>query len=96
MTRRTATFALALFDAAACGIVIWASITSTSDPATIGFDQAAGALVALLFMMTGAPALALNYLGKAPRTALLLAMAFPAVFALLFAGAAIYFSAVFI
>jgi hypothetical protein len=92
MTPRTVTIIIGFFGAVVCGIIVWASVTSTSDPATIGFDGAAGAMVALLFAVTGAPALVLSYFGKAPKTALTLAIAFPAVFALLFGAVAIYFS----
>jgi hypothetical protein len=93
MTRRTVTIVIALFDAAACGIIAWASVTSTSDPATIGFDQASGVIAALLFAVTGAPALALTWLGKAPKAALAFAFAFPALLAALFIATVIYFAA---
>jgi hypothetical protein len=93
MTRRTVTIIIALFDAAACAAIAWASVTSTSDPATIGFDRAAGVIAALLFALTGAPALALTFLAKAPRAALAFALAFPALLAALFVATVIYFAA---
>jgi hypothetical protein len=92
MTRRTVTIIIALFDAAVCGAIAWASVTSMSDPATIGFDRAAGVIAALLFALTGAPALTLSYLGKAPKAALAFAAAFPALLAALFIATVIYFA----
>lgn len=92
MTRRTATITVGLLDAAVCALIVWMSVTSGSDPATRGLDEAAGYIVATLFCVTGAPALALAYFGKAPKTALALAWAFIAVFALLFVGSVILFA----
>ncbi len=67
MNRRTVTIAIALFDAAVCGIAALAAIASKSDNATLGLDQAAGALAVLVFALTGGPALALIYFDKASR-----------------------------
>jgi hypothetical protein len=92
MTRRTATIATSVFDAIVCALVAWVSFTSASDPATRGLDEAEGYLVASLFFITGAPALALVYFGKAPKTALALALAFPAGFVILFIAAVILFA----
>lgn len=44
MNRRIVTIAVGLFDTAVCGAAAWASIASKSDHATLGLDQAAGAL----------------------------------------------------
>jgi hypothetical protein len=88
---RIATIVIGLLDAAGCAVVAVGSYTSGSDPATIGFDYAAGVIVTGLFLVTGLPALILAYLRRAPRTALALALAFPAIFVLLFMAAVILF-----
>jgi hypothetical protein len=88
---RVATIVIGLMDAAGCAAVAVASYTSGSDPATIGFDYAAGVIVTGLFLVTGLPALILAYLRRAPRTALALALAFPAIFVLLFIAAVVIF-----
>ncbi len=92
VSTRVVTMVIGLLDALATGVVAVASVNSGSDPATIGFDYAAGVVVAGLFVVTGLPALIIAYLRRAPRTALALALAFPAVFAVLFAAAVIVFS----
>ena len=92
MNKRTITIALALFDAAASVVVAVGSYNSGSDPATIGFDYAAGVIVSLLFLLTGLPALVLSYLRRAPTTALILALAFPAMFAALFLATVVIFT----
>jgi hypothetical protein len=86
---RVATIVIGLMDAAGCAAVAVGSYTSGSDPATIGFDYAAGVIVTGLFLVTGLPALILAYLRRAPRTAL--ALAFPAMFVLLFIAAVVIF-----
>jgi hypothetical protein len=63
---------------------------SDGDPATRGFDEAAAWIATILFAVAGAPALVLAVRGRAPRPALLLALGFPAVFALLLLLAAVY------
>jgi hypothetical protein len=92
MNKRAITIVVALLDVAASAVVAVASYNSGSDPATIGFDYAAGAVVGVLFLLTGLPALALTYCKRAPRTALILAVAFPALFAVLFLTAVVIFT----
>jgi hypothetical protein len=92
MNKRAVTIAVALLDAAASAVVAGASYNSGSDPATIGFDYAAGVIVGALFLLTGLPALVLTYLKRAPRTALILALAFPALFAVLFLATVVLFT----
>ena len=92
MNRRAITIAVALLDAAASAVVAVASYTSGSDPATVGFDYAAGVIVGVLFLLTGLPALILSYCKRAPRTALILALAFPAAFAVLFLATVVIFT----
>ena len=65
---------------------------STSDPATKGFDTAFGWAVTLLFGVTALPGLLLAARARRPRTALLLVIAFPAAFTLLFAALVIAFA----
>jgi hypothetical protein len=92
VNRRAITIAVALLDAAASAVVAVASYTSGSDPATVGFDYAAGVIVGVLFLLTGLPALILSYCKRAPRTALILALAFPAAFAVLFLATVVIFT----
>ena len=84
MNRRTATIIVCVVDAVVWAFVVFASFTSQSDAATKGLDQGAGLIVTALFLLTGAPALALTLLGWAPITALTLALAFSAAFAAVF------------
>lgn len=83
MRLRTLTLIIAALDAAAALAVSAAMLWSQSDPATKGLDTLAGYAVALLFLLSGAPALALTWYRRAPRLALTLALAFPAAFAVL-------------
>jgi hypothetical protein len=92
MNIRAITIIVALLDAAGCAVVAVASYNSGSDPATIGFDYAAGVIVGALFLLTGLPALVLTYCKRAPRTALILALAFPALFVVLFLAAVVIFT----
>ena len=89
---RTATITACLFDAAAWILVALATFMSGSDPATRGLDQAAGVVVTALFLVTAAPAFALTLLGRAAVTALVLALAFPAIVAVAFVAAIIAFA----
>jgi hypothetical protein len=92
MNKRTATLVVGVLDTAAWAAAALAFFRSGSDPATIGFDLAAGWLVTLLFVLTGVPALVLAMLRRAPTTALALALAFPAAFVLLLVAAVIAFA----
>jgi hypothetical protein len=92
MNIRIVTIVIGLLDAAGCAVVAVATYNSGSDPATIGFDYAAGAIVAALFAVTGLPALILAIWRRAPRAALSLALAFPAVFVVLYVAAVVVFA----
>ena len=92
MNTRTVTIAVGVLDAVAWAAATLAFFRSGSDQATIGFDIVAGWLVTILFAVTGVPALILAYAGRARRTALTLALAFPAAFVLLFIAAVIAFA----
>jgi hypothetical protein len=92
MKLRTATIIVCVIDVAAWAFVAFATFMSGSDAATKGLDEAAGLLVTALFLVTGAPALALAWLGRAPATALALAVAFPAAIAAAFVVAVIAFA----
>ena len=92
MNRRTATIIIGLVDAAVWALVAFAAFTSGSDAATKGLDQGAGLVVTALFLVTGAPALALALLGRAPVAALIFALAFPIAFAVAFVAAVIAFA----
>ena len=69
-----------------------AYFVSQSDQATAGFDDAAGIIITVLFAITVVPAFALVLTRKLPRTALTLALAFPAIFAILFVAVIIAFT----
>ena len=84
MKLRTTTLVVGGVDLAAWAFVALAALVSGSDPATRGLDHAAGLAVTALFLVTGAPALVLALRNRAPVTALTLALAFPAAFALAF------------
>jgi hypothetical protein len=67
-------------------------LLSSSDPATKGLDSVAGGFVALLLLVTGVPALALAWTGRAPKTSLAFALAFPVCFILIFIGVVIAYA----
>jgi hypothetical protein len=58
------------------------------DPATTGLDAAVALVTTILFAITGAPALLLAMRSRAPRAALLLALAFPTAFVALLVAVA--------
>lgn len=76
---RLATIIIALLDTAVFLFAMSITFFSGSDPATKGLDNAAGWGIVGLFAVTVAPALILLWRGKAPRTALALALAPPVV-----------------
>jgi hypothetical protein len=88
---RAATIIIAVLDTLAGAAAAWVYFDSNSDPATIGFDTAAGVIVISLLLLTAVPSLYLAFRGRVPRTALALALAFPATFALFFIAAVIIF-----
>ena len=92
MNRRTATIIVCVVDVAAWVVVAFAAFASGSDAATKGLDQGAGLVVTALFLVTGAPAIALTLLGRAPTAALALALAFPVAFGAAFVAAVIAFA----
>lgn len=89
---RIVTLIVGMLDAAIWLAVAAATFLSQSDPATKGLDMTAGILVTALFLLTGLPALLLAWRAAKPRLALGLALAFPATFIILFAGAMIAFA----
>ena len=92
MNLRIAAVVIGAFDTVAWLAVAAATFLSQSDPASKGLDMVAGLLVTALFLLTGLPALLLAWRAAKPRLALALALAFPAVFVVLFAGAMIAFA----
>jgi hypothetical protein len=92
MNLRTATIIVCIVDTAAWIVVLFATIGSGSDAATKGLDQGAGLVVTALFLVTGAPALALTLLGRGPVTALVLSLAFPVLFAAVLVATVIAFA----
>jgi hypothetical protein len=91
MPLRLATLIISLLDLAAWIFNCSVTFLSGSDQATKGLDNAAGLAVTALYLVTGAPALVLVLKGRAPKTALALALAFPAAFAVLFIALVIAF-----
>jgi hypothetical protein len=92
MKLRTATIIVCAVDIAVWVFVAFATFMSGSDAATKGLDKTAGLVVTALMLVTGAPALALALLRRAPTTALVLALAFPAAFVALFIAVVIAFA----
>jgi hypothetical protein len=88
---RLATILIGVIDTAAWIVLAFLTLTG-SDPATKGLDAAASAVVTALFLVTGLPALILAVVGRAPKTALTLALAFPAIFVVLFVAVVIVFA----
>jgi hypothetical protein len=80
------------FDCLAGAAVALALLFSSSDSATKGLDTVAGWSVALLLLVTGAPALALAWTGRAPKISLAFALAFPVCFILIFIGVVIAYA----
>ena len=92
MTIRGITIAVCLLDTALWVVAAVAYLGSVSDPATAGLDTAAGVVVTGLVLVTAVPASILAVMGRLPKTALTLAVAFPALFAVLFLAAVIAFA----
>jgi hypothetical protein len=67
MKLRNATIVVCLVDAAVWVFVAFATFMSGSDAATKGLDEGAGLIVTALFLVTGAPALALVLLAGPPK-----------------------------
>jgi hypothetical protein len=72
-------------------LIVWLSFFSGSDAATKGLDLIAAWMIGILSTITVLPALLLVGFGRAPRTALALALGFPAVFLLVFLGIIVEF-----
>lgn len=92
MKLRTATILVCAGDFAAWAIIAFVTFNSGSDPATRGLDQGAGVFVTALFLVTVVPAVALALSGRAPVTALVLALVFPAGFMVAFVAAIMAFA----
>jgi len=89
---RIAALIIGLLDAVLWAVIAVSLFVSLSDPATRGLDSLAGWLITALFLVTGLPALLLAWRNTRPGLALALAIAFPAVFVILFAAAVIAFA----
>jgi hypothetical protein len=81
---RRAALILVCFDVALWALAALLLFFSESDPATKGFEQAAGLIVTVWFVLTAAPALVLALARRWPGVAVALAFAFPAGCAILF------------
>jgi len=89
MNPRSLALIIGVLDTIALVVAVSTLLPSASDPATRGLDNAADAAIALIYAVTALPALVLVWRRRAPRTALTLAIAFPAVFAAAFLAAVI-------
>ena len=78
---------IAVLDAIGWSLAAFNLLMIDGDPATQGLDKLGGYSITVLFVLTGLPALALAITNRAPRVALGLALAFPAVFLVLLAVA---------
>jgi hypothetical protein len=92
MSARVAATVIGILDCLAAAVLAVAFLNSGSDPATKGFDIAAGWITIILLVLTAVPALVLSFVRRAPRIALAFALGFPASFALLFIAVAIAFT----
>jgi hypothetical protein len=92
MRLRTVTIAVCVLDGVAWVLVAFVTFLSGSDPATKGLDQAAGIAATALFAVTAAPAVVLTAFRRAPRAALVLALGFPGMVALLIVAAIVAFA----
>lgn len=81
MTLRFVTIIVSILDFLAWIFIASATFLSGSDQATKGLDNVAGMAVTALILVTGVPALVLALKARGARTALALALAFPATFA---------------
>lgn len=79
MTIRLTAMIIAVLDAVGFGLAAFNLLITDGDPATQGLDQLGGIGITILFVLTGLPALLLAITSRAPRMALGLALAFPAV-----------------
>ena len=68
------------------------ALLSPGDQAARGLGIGIGWIILVLFALTAAPAVALAWFERAPRTALSLALAFPLLFILLYGGLTITFA----
>lgn len=82
MRARPAAIVVGALDCVASAVIVLALLESGSDQATRGFDVAGVWVVLLLLLVTGIPALLLAWMKRAPRIALILALAFPVAFVL--------------
>jgi hypothetical protein len=87
---RIATILISILDAAGAAIIAVLMLRSESDPATLGLDVAAGWTVTIWCLVTAVPAFILALTSQWRKTALALALAFPAGLAALIAAAVIY------
>ncbi len=92
MRARTAAIIIGILDCLAAAALATAYLNSGSDPATKGFDIAAGWVTIILLALTAVPALVFSVMRRAPRTALAFALGFPVSFVLLFIAAMIAFA----
>ncbi|HZD92509.1 MAG TPA: hypothetical protein VE224_20640, partial [Pseudolabrys sp.] len=87
MTLRLTAIVIAVLDLFGLSLAAFNLLIADGDPATRGLDQLGGYSIALLFLLTGLPALVLAGVNRAPRVSLGLALAFPAMFLVLLVGA---------
>lgn len=91
MTLRFVTIIVSILDFLAWIFIASATFLSGSDQATKGLDNVAGMAVTALILVTGVPALVLALKARGAKTALALALAFPATFAVLFIALVVAF-----
>jgi hypothetical protein len=92
MRARVGAIVIGSLDCLAAAALAATFLNSGSDPATKGFDIAAGWATIILLALTALSTFVFSFLRRAPRTALAFSLGFPAGFALLFVAAAIAFT----
>jgi hypothetical protein len=83
MIRRVLTIVVCLLDATVCVLAATTYFAPGSDQGG-AVEYAPGVIIIALYLASGAPALVLAGIGRSPKAALILALAFPAVLSLFF------------
>lgn len=89
---RTLALIVGALDCVAFFGMLLMALLSPGDQATKALGIGLGWVILLLFALTAAPAIALAWFERVPRTALALALAFPLLFMLLYGGLTIAFA----
>jgi predicted permease len=87
MTVRGVTLIVCALDLVGWLLTLIGYLGFQTDQTTAGMDYVALVFVSALLVLTAVPALVLALIGRSPKTALALALAFPAILAIVFVAA---------